>query len=48
MAENILILSMTRMGDMIQTTPLISGLKEKYPTAKITLLVLVILPVLYR
>jgi ADP-heptose:LPS heptosyltransferase len=39
MAENILILSMTRMGDMIQTTPLISGLKEKYPTAKITLLV---------
>jgi ADP-heptose:LPS heptosyltransferase len=39
MAENILILSMTRMGDMIQTTPLIKGLKEKYPTAKITLLV---------
>jgi len=39
MAENILILSMTRMGDMIQTTPLIRGLKEKYPTAKITLLV---------
>jgi len=30
---------MTRMGDMIQTTPLIRGLKEKYPTAKITLLV---------
>ena len=39
MAGNILILSMTRMGDMIQTTPLIRGLKEKYPTAKITLLV---------
>ena len=39
MAENILILSMTRMGDMIQTTPLIKGLKEKYPSAKITLLV---------
>ena len=38
-AKNILILSMTRMGDMIQTTPLIKGLKEKYPTAKITLLV---------
>lgn len=39
MAENILILSMTRMGDMIQTTPLINGLKEKYPDSKITLLV---------
>ncbi len=39
MAENILILSMTRMGDMIQSTPLIKGLKEKYPSAKITLLV---------
>ena len=39
MAENILILSMTRMGDMIQTTPLIRGLKEKYPGSKITLLV---------
>ena len=38
-AENILILSMTRMGDMIQTTPLIRGLKEKYPESKITLLV---------
>lgn len=30
---------MTRMGDMIQTTPLIKGLKEKYPRAKVTLLV---------
>lgn len=39
MAENILILSMTRMGDMIQTTPLIKGVKEKYPDSKITLLV---------
>lgn len=39
MADNILILSMTRMGDMIQTTPLIKGLKEKYPGSKITLLV---------
>ena len=38
-AENILILSMTRMGDMIQTTPLIRGLREKYPHSKITLLV---------
>jgi ADP-heptose:LPS heptosyltransferase len=39
MAENILILCMTRMGDLIQTTPLIKGLKEKHPAAKITLLV---------
>jgi lipopolysaccharide heptosyltransferase II len=38
-ATNILILSMTRMGDMIQTTPLIKGLRQRYPTAKITLLV---------
>mgnify|MGYP006217757161 FL=1 len=30
---------MTRMGDIIQTTPLIKGLKEKYPDSKITLLV---------
>ena len=39
MAKNILILSMTRMGDMIQTTPLIKGLKEKHPNSKITILV---------
>ena len=39
MAQNILILSLTRMGDLIQTTPLIQGLREKYPDAKITLMV---------
>ena len=39
MARNILILSLTRMGDLIQTTPLIKGLKEQYPDAKITLMV---------
>ena len=39
MAQNILILSLTRMGDLIQTTPLIQGLKEQYPDAKITLMV---------
>jgi len=27
------------MGDLIQTTPLISGLREKYPSARITLMV---------
>ena len=27
------------MGDLIQTTPLIQGLKKKYPNAKITLMV---------
>ena len=30
---------MTRMGDMIQTTPLIKGLKKKHPNSKITILV---------
>ncbi len=39
MARNILILSLTRMGDLIQTTPLIQGLKDKYPDARITLMV---------
>jgi len=32
----ILILQLTRMGDMIQTTPLVRGLKKKYPNAHIT------------
>ncbi len=36
--KNILILNLTRMGDLLQTTPLIAGLKEKYPASKITLL----------
>ncbi len=36
--KNILILNLTRMGDLLQTTPLIAGLKEKYPDSKITLL----------
>ena len=39
MTENILILSLTRMGDLIQTTPLIQGLKDKHPNARITLMV---------
>jgi ADP-heptose:LPS heptosyltransferase len=38
-ANNILILSLTRMGDLIQTTPLIRGLKEKHPNARVTLMV---------
>ena len=36
----ILIVNMTRMGDIIQTTPLIRGLREKYPAADLHLLVL--------
>src|SRR3989338_9337365 len=36
--KNIIILNLTRMGDLLQTTPLIAGLKEKYPDSKITLL----------
>ncbi len=34
-----LIINLTRMGDLIQTTPVIVGLKEKYPGIKISLLV---------
>jgi ADP-heptose:LPS heptosyltransferase len=32
-------MSLTRMGDLIQSTPLISSLRKRYPDAKITLLV---------
>ena len=39
MSQKILIMNMTRMGDLIQSTPVISGLNEKYPEARITLLV---------
>ena len=39
MSQNILILNMTRMGDLIQSTPVISGLRKQYPGAHITLLV---------
>ncbi len=37
--RNILMLNLTRMGDLIQSTPLLKGLRQKYPDAKITLLV---------
>ena len=37
--KNILIVNLTRMGDLLQITPLIVSLKDKYPLAKITLLV---------
>ena len=36
---NILIMSLTRMGDLVQATPLICGLRQKHPQAKITLMV---------
>jgi ADP-heptose:LPS heptosyltransferase len=36
----ILVINFTRMGDIIQTSPLIRGLKEKYPSALISLLVI--------
>ncbi len=32
-------MSLTRMGDLIQSTPLISSLRKRYPDSKITLLV---------
>ncbi|MBF0293303.1 MAG: glycosyltransferase family 9 protein [Nitrospinae bacterium] len=38
MAANILILNLTRMGDLIQTTPLIHGLREQNPDCRITML----------
>ena len=37
--ENILMLNLTRMGDLIQSTPLLKGVREQYPAARITLLV---------
>lgn len=37
--KDILIINLTRMGDLLQTTPLMEGLKKKYPHARITLLV---------
>lgn len=39
MPKNILILNQTRMGDLVQCTPLIAGLRQKHPDAKITLAV---------
>ena len=39
MTQKILILNLTRMGDLIQTTPLVQGLRQKYPDAQITLMV---------
>ncbi|RJQ46078.1 MAG: hypothetical protein C4538_07225 [Nitrospiraceae bacterium] len=37
--KEILIVNLTRMGDLLQTTPLMAGLKEQYRDARITLLV---------
>ncbi len=39
MGKKILLLNHTRMGDLIQTTPLALGLKREYPDCKITALV---------
>ena len=39
MTQKILILNLTRMGDLVQSTPLISGLRVKYPDAHISLVV---------
>jgi len=35
--KEILIINLTRMGDLLQTTPLMAGLREKNPDVKITL-----------
>lgn len=37
--KEVLIINLTRMGDLIQTTPVMAGLKEKHPGVRITLLV---------
>jgi len=37
--KDILVVNLTRMGDLVQTTPVMAGLKEAYPGARITLLV---------
>ncbi len=37
--KEVLIINLTRMGDLIQTTPTIISLKEQYPDVRITLLV---------
>ena len=37
--KEILIINLTRMGDLLQTTPLMAGIKSKYPDSRITLLV---------
>ncbi len=37
--KNVLIVNLTRMGDLIQTTPVMAGLKDRYPGIRITLLV---------
>jgi ADP-heptose:LPS heptosyltransferase len=34
--SNILLVAITRMGDMLQATPMIVGMKRQYPEAKIT------------
>ena len=38
--KKILIVNFTRMGDLLQSTPLISGLKRKHPESEITLAVM--------
>lgn len=37
--EHVLIINLTRMGDLIQTTPVMAGTKDEYPDVKITLLI---------
>ena len=37
--NRILIISLTRMGDLLQATPLMAGLKKKHPNARLDLLI---------
>ncbi|MCC6544052.1 MAG: glycosyltransferase family 9 protein [Nitrospirae bacterium] len=37
--KNVLIINLTRMGDLVQTTPVMAGLKDAYTDVRITLLI---------
>lgn len=37
--KNILLVALTRLGDMLQASPTIAGLKQQYPNAKLTVLI---------
>lgn len=37
--KNILVVAITRMGDMLQASPTLVGLKQQYPEAKVTVLI---------
>ncbi|MCK4825705.1 hypothetical protein KA005_58700, partial [bacterium] len=38
MVKNILVIQLTKMGDFLQTTPLLYGIKQKYPRANLAVM----------